>query len=212
MCWDGGSIEPLFAVSVADAIAQCSRRGTLAVVGIDIPIGLPDASVREADRSAQRRLGPRRSSVFVTPVRAAVMADTYLEADQRQRDAVGQGLSRQSYALRAKILEVDAYLGSSQTRVVEVHPELSFAALDGSPLADGKRSWDGMIRRRRLLADAGLLVPDDVGTLGTRANIDDVLDAAAAAWSAARVAQGVAESLPSSPEVFSDGLPAAIWV
>jgi predicted RNase H-like nuclease len=37
-----------------------------------------------------------------------------------------------------------------------------------------------------------------------------VLDAAAAAWSARRVAAGTAVLLPDPPEVFSDGWPAAI--
>jgi hypothetical protein len=37
-----------------------------------------------------------------------------------------------------------------------------------------------------------------------------VLDAAAAAWTAVRVLRGQALSTP--PEVFSDGLPSAIWM
>ncbi len=41
---------------------------------------------------------------------------------------------------------------------------------------------------------------------------DDLLDACAAAWTAVRRARGEAESLPAEPEVFSDGIPAAIWV
>jgi predicted RNase H-like nuclease len=40
---------------------------------------------------------------------------------------------------------------------------------------------------------------------------DDVLDACAVAWSAARHVSGLARSLPDPPEVFSDGIPAAIW-
>lgn len=41
--------------------------------------------------------------------------------------------------------------------------------------------------------------------------LDDVLDAAAAAWSARRVLSGTAVCRPQEPEVFSDGLPCAIW-
>jgi predicted RNase H-like nuclease len=40
----------------------------------------------------------------------------------------------------------------------------------------------------------------------------DGLDACAVAWTAARYAAGTAYSLPDPPEVFSDNLPAAIWV
>jgi hypothetical protein len=32
------------------------------------------------------------------------------------------------------------------------------------------------------------------------------------AWTAARCASGTARSLPERPEVFSDQIPAAIWV
>ena len=40
---------------------------------------------------------------------------------------------------------------------------------------------------------------------------DDVLDACAVAWTAARYASGLATPMPDPPEVFSDGIPAAIW-
>jgi predicted RNase H-like nuclease len=42
------------------------------------------------------------------------------------------------------------------------------------------------------------------------APLDDVLDAAAAAWSAQRIADGVASTLPSPPEPV-DGQRIAIW-
>jgi len=40
--------------------------------------------------------------------------------------------------------------------------------------------------------------------------LDDVLDAAAAAWSAHRVATGVVQSLPEPPEIVQGQL-VAIW-
>ena len=43
------------------------------------------------------------------------------------------------------------------------------------------------------------------------APLDDVLDAAAAAWSAQRIAMSTAQSLPNPPEVV-EGRPIAIWV
>ncbi|GIE10469.1 hypothetical protein Afe05nite_23090 [Paractinoplanes ferrugineus] len=92
-----------------------------------------------------------------------------------------------------------------------MHPELSFAALAGAPLPDSKRTWSGVHHRRRLLAEAGIHLPDDLGTPGRQAAVDDILDAAAAAWSALRVANGTATSLPCPPEAHADGWPAAIW-
>jgi predicted RNase H-like nuclease len=96
-------------------------------------------------------------------------------------------------------------------RVVEAHPELSFAAMAGAPLRSRKITWAGAVQRRALLAQAGILLDGDLGLAGEQAGVDDVLDAAAAAWTARRVSQGVARCLPSPPEVFSDGIPAAIW-
>ena len=40
-------------------------------------------------------------------------------------------------------------------RVVEAHPELSFAALAGAPLRSRKTTWAGAVQRRTLLAQAG---------------------------------------------------------
>jgi predicted RNase H-like nuclease len=94
--------------------------------------------------------------------------------------------------------------------VVEAHPELCFAALAGAPLPERKHSWAGAVRRRALLAAAGIEVPDDLGPAGA-VPVDDVLDAAAVAWTAARVAAGAARSLPDPPEVLAGGVPAAIW-
>ena len=42
------------------------------------------------------------------------------------------------------------------------------------------------------------------------APLDDVLDAAAAAWSAQRIALGIAETLPGQPERV-DGMTVCIW-
>jgi predicted RNase H-like nuclease len=94
---------------------------------------------------------------------------------------------------------------------VEVHPELTFAELAGAPLADGKSTWSGAERRRQLLADVGIFASGDLGLTGYQVGVDDVLDAAAVAWTAARFARGDARRVPDPPERFSDGVAASIW-
>jgi predicted RNase H-like nuclease len=79
-----------------------------------------------------------------------------------------------------------------------VHPEVSFAAMNGQPLTHRKISWTGHITRRALLAEHGIHIPDQLGDAG-KARLDDVLDAAAAAWSAHRIATGHASRLPAEP-------------
>jgi len=66
-------------------------------------------------------------------------------------------------------------------------------------------------RRRLLLARAGIVLAEDLGQPGEKAGVDDVLDAAVAAWTARRVAAGQAQPVPQPPEKFSDGLTCAIW-
>ena len=180
------------------------------VVGIDIPIGLPDSSIRQADVLARRALPGRASSVFTTLTRPAYLAADRVAADAVNRGLSGQGVGAQAFALRAKILEVDAWLRSRPTvDVIEVHPEVSFATMAGAPLP-GKRTAEGQQARLDALAAAGIARPSVLRGSGYAA--DDVLDACAVAWSAHRRATGDARWLPDPPEVFSDGIRAAIVV
>ncbi len=180
------------------------------VVGIDIPIGLPDSSIRQADVLARRALPGRASSVFTTLTRPAYLAADRAAADAVNRGLSGQGVGAQAFALRAKILEVDSWLLSRPTvDVVEVHPEVSFATMSGGPLP-GKRTAEGQQARLAALAAAGIARPSLLKGSGYAP--DDVLDACAVAWSAHRRATGEARWLPDPPEVFSDGIRAAIVV
>lgn len=191
-----------------EALLEASA--TTAVIGVDIPIGLLERGVRGADREARRALGPAASSLFATPPRAALEAASYAAAREVARGLGGPGISAQAYGLRAKILEVDP-LAAADARIHEVHPELSFRALAGEALGAGKKSWNGLFERRRLLAAAGIALPEALGEAGRRAGADDVVDAGAAAWSAWRIARGEARCLPDPPETVPRARPIAIW-
>lgn len=181
------------------------------VVGIDIPLGLPDTGARQADVEARRELPVgRKSSVFPTPVRTAVSATTWQEANDAQRRASGKGLSHQGFHLCRKIAEVDAWVRDGVgVPVLEVHPEVSFAAM-GADTAPSKKSAEGRAIRLAALRDAGLRLPE-VGRTPAYGP-DDLLDACAVAWTAQRFARGESRSLPVVPERFGDGLAAAIHV
>ncbi len=87
----------------------------------------------------------------------------------------------------------------------EVHPEVSFRELaGGAPLAHAKKTRPGQNLRRSLPAGAGLVLPDELGE-ADRVPADDVLDAAVAAWSAHRIALGIAGRIPEVPEPDADG-------
>lgn len=199
----GSDIESLTSAAVGEE--------GLAVIAIDIPIGLPSTGPREADMLARKMVGKRASSVFPTPVRAALAAETHAEATAISVAATGKGLSQQAFGLRKKILEVDHWARTSQVRVIEVHPEVCFAVMGGGHLSHPKSSWTGAEERRAHLTAAGLVLPADLGKAGELAGVDDVLDAAAACWTALRFATGVAMSYPAAAERFGDGHDAAIW-
>jgi predicted RNase H-like nuclease len=209
----GTTYDVLVAADIASLVGAAVREAhDLAVVAIDIPIGLPDDRSRATDVAARRRLPVgRKSSVFPTPSRAAVEHATHPEASAANREAVGVGLSIQAFHLVPKILDVDRYVRSGPpVTVLEAHPEVSLAEIDPACVVASKGSIEGSAARRAALRSVGLDPPAYHRGQGYAA--DDLLDACAVAWTAARYAAGTAYSLPEPPEVFSDGIPAAIWV
>lgn len=198
--------------TVTELVELVEETARVAVVAVDIPIGLPDAGGRAADAEARRVLVGKSSSIFSTPTRAALEAETYAEGRAANLAATGgaTSVSAQAYALREKVLQVDAWVRSGPgVRVVEVHPELSFTRMAGAPVLARKKDPEGVVARRAALAAQGITAPG--WFRGSGFGEDDLLDACAAAWSAVRLSLGVAESFPAQAEVFSDGIPAAIW-
>lgn len=216
--WVGALLEPgaprpriVLAPTIAQLVETVRETSPVRVVGIDIPIGLPDDTVRAADALARRALPGKASSVFTTLTRAAYTAADRAAADVVNRGLSGQGVGAQAFALRVKILEVDAWVRSRPTvEVLEVHPEVSFAALAGAPVSPGKKTEEGRVARLDALAAVGIARPSVLSGRGYAA--DDVLDACAVAWTVARRSLGISHCLPDPPEVFSDGIPAAIHV
>ncbi|MEO6999721.1 MAG: DUF429 domain-containing protein [Terracoccus sp.] len=215
--WVGAVLEPgvprpriAVAKSIAELVETVRASLGVEVVGIDIPIGLPDNTIRQADGLARRALPGKASSVFTTLTRAAYAAPDRAAADTVNRARSGQGVGAQAFALRDKIVEVDAWVRSRPTvTVIEVHPELSFAAITGAPIRLTKKSDVGRTARLEALRSVGVASPSVLS--GSGYGPDDVLDACAVAWTAARHANGFATSRPTPPERFSDGIPAAIW-
>jgi predicted RNase H-like nuclease len=200
---DGHFDEAVLLPSLADVLEAVPE---LSVLAVDIPIGLPEAGVRTADLEARRFVGSRWRSVFLTPPRAALEAATYAEASAAARRLTGAGLSQQSYGLRSKILEADALVDD---RIHEVHPEVTFRAIAGEPLALGKKTGGGALLRLRLLEHVGISIPADLGPAAVTP-LDDLLDAAAAAWSGHRIATGQAETIPAEVSRSSRSRP-VIW-
>jgi predicted RNase H-like nuclease len=178
------------------------------VIGVDIPIGLVSGGGRLADIAAREFLAAARSSVFAAPPLEVVDMDDYAAANTLLGDMGVPKMSRQAWALLPKIRET-ALVAEADDRLFEVHPETSFRAMAGAPLSWRKKSWNGLHERRRLLASEGIVVPESLEGVGA-VPADDLLDAAAAAWSARRILRGDAVSLPAPPEEYG-GRQIAIW-
>ena len=198
-----------------DRLTDLPRR--LRVVAVDIPIGLPDRGPRHADHLARRALGPRRSAVFPTPVRAVLGARSWKEACRRNARADGRRVSKQTFAILPKISEADAFVRSvpwARRTLYEVHPELSFATLAGAPMSHAKKSPAGRAERLAVIsATFGHDAFDNAyaHVRGHRVGWDDLADAFALAWTAARIRAGVAKPHPAELAVDSEGVPMRIW-
>ena len=193
--------------TAADAGELLGAAAGADVIAIDIPIGLPATGTRACDRAAKQLLGRRSSSLFLTPPRSVMEAEPYGAANALCKAQFGFGISRQAYGLRAKVLEID---GVDDPRLHEVHPELAFRAMAGEVLPS-KKTWAGVEARREALRLEGIVMPVDLGGAGP-VPVDDVLDAAAAAWTARRIANGSAGVVPENVELDERGKRMAIWM
>jgi predicted RNase H-like nuclease len=191
---DGRSVTLL---ALDDVAAVLAVPGVL-VVGIDMPIGLPDNRSRRCDDAARSLLRPTgaASSVFPTPVRAVLATDDYAEARALSRAATDppRAPSAQAFQLVKAIRALDDALGDPPLEHVhEVHPELAFRTLDGR-VRDPKVTARGLAQRLAALRRV-MDVDDALLEAPRRVPAVDALDACAAAWSAQRIADGVAESV-----------------
>jgi predicted RNase H-like nuclease len=188
------------------------RARYLAVLTVDIPIGLTEAEPRECDREARRLLtSTRASSVFPAPVRPALDASTYHEACERSAAACGKRLTKQAHAIMWRIRQVDAILRSEpelRSRVREVHPEVCFYAWAGRPMQHGKRTSQGRAERLELVEEHFRGSFEVIrGEIPYRqAADDDILDAFAALWTAERIVRGMAITVPAVPSEDRFGL------
>lgn len=210
-----GRVDDAFAVaSSAEAVARAEPT----TAAVDIPIGLVDAAVRDADAAARRLLPGAASTVFNTPPRSVVAAwragtvTDHAQATALAREVTGAGISQQAWRLVPKIAEVGELARGWGDALRECHPELAFRVLAGGRRLPRKRSWNGQAARRALLRAVGVEVPEPITDGGDRVAADDVLDAAVCAWVAAGLASGAPmQPHPAEPTEVDQGRPIAVW-
>jgi predicted RNase H-like nuclease len=212
---ESGSLSDAFVQRSFERVVESSA----SVICVDIPIGLLDSpGQRACDVEARRLLGSARGpSVFPPPSRRALGVDDYLRASMLNFELTGRYLNKQAFNIGAKIHEVDQVIKAGmQERVREVHPELSFQALNGgAAMRLSKKTAAGREMRWRLLrAVLPELRPSPVvpAEIRGRCSPDDYIDAIVCAWTAFRVVRGEARCIPAEPELDAHGLRMEMWV
>ncbi len=194
-------------------------------LAVDMPIGLIECGRRLCDVEARERLTRSSvSSIFSPPRRPMLDFTTYEEANewgrtQGPREKCGGGLSKQSWNLREKIKEIDAWINPrDQAWIIEAHPELAFdQSIDCNELSierlPGKKTLKGQVIRARILSEVGVIIPPMAAfpIKSGNAQMDDFLDAAILLHVAERKQKGEAICLPRTPQHDCRRLRMEIW-
>ena len=173
---------------------------------IDMAIGLRNSKEQERpDDEARKELGLKASSVFPIPSRDAVYADGEEAQKQANIRTLGKSLAKQSIAIIPKIRELDIFLNDHpeyKYKILESHPEVDFARLNGAVLMSRKQEEPGPSQRKAVLSEFldkkdlyGMY--DNAKELGCKQ--DDLIDAICLAVTGALYAHGQYETIPAEP-------------
>lgn len=204
------------------------HRDTAERVVVDIPIGLcgtsdaPDGCIehgdslsRQCDHLARKLIGPRSSSVFPAPCRAAVDAAvddaSHSELSEINRTQTNKGLTQQAVSIIPGVRQVDAVLAENDAdeTVVEGHPEVCFRAFADDDLQFHKATAQGMATRLEAMASS---TEYELGTWRDLADrladtqavgLDDLVDGLGLALTA-KADSSECHSLPNTDSVPTD--------
>ncbi len=196
-----------------------NQHSNAALVLIDIPIGMRDSGriSRLNDIEARNYLknkGVSTSSIFPTPCRDALYAESYPEANKINRELTGKGLSKQSWNICPKIREVDRFLIQNNNLIdvfIESGPELCFLHfLKNKSKISSKKTQKGINERISLLSQYTQISKDNLDLnldnfKRKNVSIDDILDAYILALSASQGRGGI-QIFPQDFEKDSKGL------
>jgi predicted RNase H-like nuclease len=177
-----------------------------AIAGIDIPLAIHKKGFRMADAEARVLLKSRASTIFSAPAKETLLSDNYNDACAINESICGKKISKQSWFLFSKIKEARTIFSQAHKKIklYEVHPELSFMAMNDMRVIElGKKTDEGFKMRHKLVKK--LFSKFDFEQ--TRANFkrcdvadDDILDAIAVLWSTQKIVANMASYVPKKPE------------
>ncbi len=189
-------------------------------VFIDMPIGLEDeVYTRECDALLRKKLGPDyAASVFSPPIRPALNAPSYVEANMQSYEYTEKKLTIQSWNITPKIKILDDFLTANpelRDKVLESHPELLFMNLNRGKIFQKKNTKKGLRHRLDLIKVHEPIAADffrDIKEEFRRNEVeeDDIVDAMVLALAANLSVEKGIKTLPENPPTDSNGLEKAI--
>lgn len=187
---------------------------------IDMPIGLEEEEYnRECDTLLRKKLGKEYApSVFSPPIRAALHAPSYVEANMQSYEITEKKLTVQSWNITPKIRVLDRFLTELpdlQEKVLESHPELLFMNLNGGMIYQKKNTKKGLRHRLDLVKAHEPIASDffrEIKEEYRRNEVeeDDIVDALVLALAAKHSIEKGIKTLPEEPSIDSQGLKMAI--
>ena len=176
-------------------------------IGIDIPLQLSHSGKRLAEIEARGLLKKRACTIFSPPTLNALMAKNYIDACDVNFKECGKRISKQSWNLFPKIIEAQTFLENnsiSKLGVFEVHPELSFMAMNDMNLIEESKKTDiGKEMRIKLIQK---FFPnfsfESVRNKYKKNQVldDDILDSISVLWSTQRIVDNIAQFVPKDSE------------
>jgi len=179
------------------------QESNLSHIGIDIPLQLSHSGKRLAEIEARSLLKNRACTIFSPPTLNALRAKSYIDACDVNFKECGKRISKQSWNLFPKIREAQAFLENnsiSKLGIFEVHPELSFMAMnDMSLIVESKKTDIGREIRINLIKK---FFPrfsfKSVRNKFKKTQVldDDILDSISVLWSTQRIVDNIANFVP----------------
>lgn len=187
---------------------------------IDVPIGLEDEEyTRECDRLLRKELGKEYApSVFSPPIRPALHAPSYVEANMQSYEYTEKKLTVQAWNITPKIKTVDTFLIQNpdfKEKIFESHPELLFRNLNGGMIYQKKNTKKGLRHRLDLVSNHEEVATDFFREIKeefrrNEVDEDDIVDAMALAFAAKKSKEKGIKTIPENPQSDSKGLLKAI--
>jgi predicted RNase H-like nuclease len=174
------------------------------ILGIDMPVVLSEVIPRQADQLARKLLSKKASSVFTAPTPEMLNQPNYEKASLVSKRLFGKSMSLQSWYLFPKIKDVQTMIHHEDMQIYEIHPELSFRAMNNEQvILESKKTHEGFALRNALLSmHFKNFIFEDIRNQHARKDVmdNDILDALAVLWSAKRIQSNQASYLPQAPE------------